>query len=95
MTTMKSTTLVKWTVTFISNDRSERVATEQQIFGRLAMGRLEGGAADLVTQPETYDATRRMIEETRRAELEAKAAEEARLTDAGERGVPREHATSS
>ena len=30
-----------------------------------------------------------MIEETRRAELEARAAEEARLTDAGERGVHR------
>ena len=29
-----------------------------------------------------------MIEETRRAELEARAAEEARLTDAGVRGVP-------
>jgi NADH:ubiquinone reductase (H+-translocating) len=88
------TTLIKWTVTFISNDRSERVATEQQIFGRLALGRLEHGATDLVAPPGTYDATRRMIEETRRAELEAKAAEEARLTDAGERGV-RQHATAS
>jgi NADH dehydrogenase len=85
-------TLIKWSVTFVSNDRSERIATEQQIFGRLALGRLEHGATDLVAPPGTYDATRRMIEETRRAELEAKAAEEARLTDAGERGVHREPA---
>ncbi|HET6562490.1 MAG TPA: NAD(P)/FAD-dependent oxidoreductase [Marmoricola sp.] len=88
------TTLVKWTVTFVSNDRSERTTTEQQIFGRLALERLEHGATDLVGPPGTYDASRRMIEETRRAELEAKAAEEARLTDAGERGVHREPATT-
>jgi NADH dehydrogenase len=87
--------LLHWTVTFLSNDRSERVATEQQIFGRLALGRLEHGATDLVAPPGTYDATRRMIEETRRAELEAKAAEEARLTDAGERGVHRQPVTTS
>jgi NADH:ubiquinone reductase (H+-translocating) len=36
-----------------------------------------------------------MIEETRRAELEAKAAEEARLTDAGERGVHHEPVVSA
>ncbi len=89
------TTLIKWSVTFISNNRSERVATEQQIFGRLALGRLEHGATDLVAPPGTYDAGRRMIEETRRAELEAKAAEEARLTDAGERGVHRQPVTTS
>jgi NADH dehydrogenase len=88
-------TLIKWSVTFVSNDRSERIATEQQIFGRLALGRLEHGATDLVAPPGTYDATRRMIEETRRAELEAKAAEEARLTDAGERGVHREPARTA
>ncbi len=84
-----------WLVSFIGSGRSERVATEQQIFGRLALSRLEHGATDLVAPVGTYDATRRMIEETRRAELEAKAAEEARLTDAGERGVHRETATSS
>jgi NADH dehydrogenase len=88
-------TLIKWSVTFVSNDRSERIATEQQIFGRLALGRLEHGATDLVAPPGTYDATRRMIEETRRAELEAKAAEEARLTDTGERGVHREPARTA
>jgi NADH:ubiquinone reductase (H+-translocating) len=34
-----------------------------------------------------YDASRAMIEETRRAELVERALEEARLTDSGERGV--------
>jgi len=76
-----------WFVSFLGSGRSERVATEQQIFGRLALGRLEHGAADLVSTPGVYDASRAMIEETRRAELEARALEEARLTDSGERGV--------
>lgn len=43
------TTLIRWAITFVSNDRSERAATEQQIFGRQALERLENGAADLVT----------------------------------------------
>jgi NADH dehydrogenase len=76
-----------WFVSFIGNGRSERVATEQQIYGRLALGRLRHGAADLVGTPGLYDAGRALVEETRRAELEAKAVEEARLTDAGVRGV--------
>ncbi len=72
------TALLHWTVTFLSNDRSERVATEQQIFARMALKRLPGGVAELVSQPgSALD---------RRAELEAVAAEESRLTDAGERG---------
>ena len=80
------TTLVKWTVTFLSNDRSERIATEQQIFARQALERLEHGAADLVTPPGEWNDIR--------AELEARAAEEARLTDEGERGMRREAATA-
>jgi NADH dehydrogenase len=76
------TTLVKWTVTFLSNDRSERSATEQQIFARQALQRLEHGATDLVSPPGEWNSLR--------AELEARAAEEARLTDAGERGTRRE-----
>jgi NADH dehydrogenase len=76
-----------WFVSFLGSGRSERVATEQQIFGRLALDRLDGGAADLVSNPGVYDATRAMIEETRRAELVERALEEARLTDAGQRGV--------
>ncbi|QIK68187.1 NAD(P)/FAD-dependent oxidoreductase [Nocardioides sp. HDW12B] len=76
-----------WFVSFLGSGRSERVATEQQIFGRLALDRLDHGAADLVSNPGVYDATRAMIEETRRAELVERALEEARLTDAGERGL--------
>jgi NADH dehydrogenase len=82
------TALVHWAVSFIGRGRSERTTTEQQIFARAALNRLEGGAAELVSPPGEYDA--------RRAELEARAAEEARLTDSGERGVKRdEHAPSS
>jgi NADH dehydrogenase len=77
------TALLHWTVTFLSNDRSERTATEQQIFARTAIKRLPRGAAELVSEPETFD--------ERRAELEAIAAEEARLTDSGERGRAAEH----
>ncbi len=80
--------LMRWAVTFISNDRSERTTTEQQIFARAALARLRGGAADLVSDPGIYDATRAMMEETRRQELEAAAAREAELTDSGARGVP-------
>ncbi|MBV9832235.1 MAG: NAD(P)/FAD-dependent oxidoreductase, partial [Marmoricola sp.] len=72
------TALLHWAVTFVSNDRSERTATEQQIFARQALKKLPGGAATLVSPPEDY--------EDRRAELEARAAEEARLTDSSERG---------
>jgi NADH dehydrogenase len=80
--------LMRWAITFVSNDRSERTTTEQQIFARAALSRLEGGAADLVTEPGEYDAARREAEEARRQELEAMAQEEARLTDSGSRGVP-------
>lgn len=71
------TALLHWAVTFIGNDRSERTATEQQIFAREALRRLDGGASGLVTPPGS---------ELSRAELEAKALEEARLTDSGARG---------
>jgi NADH dehydrogenase len=86
------TALLHWFVSFIGRGRSERTATEQQIFARAALGRLEHGAADLVSPPGAYDAARELVETTRRAELEAKAAEEARLTDSGERGVRKETA---
>ena len=75
-----------WTVTFLSNDRSQRTTTEQQIFARRALNRLPGGAAELVSPPGPLE---------RRAELEERAAEEARLTDSGERGRAVEHAVSS
>jgi NADH dehydrogenase len=82
------TALLHWAVSFIGRGRSERTTTEQQIFARNALGRLRRGAADLVSDPGAYDAARELLETTRRAELEARALEEARLTDAGERGVP-------
>ncbi len=81
------TALLHWAVSFIGRGRSERTTTEQQIFARSALGRLRRGAADLVSDPGAYDAARELLETTRRAELEARAAEEARLTDAGERGI--------
>jgi NADH dehydrogenase len=77
-----------WSVSFLGSGRSQRTTTEQQIFARAALARLQHGAADLVSNPQAYDAAQAMIEATRRAELEARAAEEARLTDAGARGVP-------
>jgi NADH dehydrogenase len=82
--------LMRWAITFISNNRSERTTTEQQIFARAALARLRRGAADLVSDPGIYDATRAMMEETRRQELEAAAQREAELTDSGARGVPAE-----
>ena len=80
--------LMRWAITFISNNRSERTTTEQQIFARAALARLRRGAADLVSDPGIYDATRAMMQETRRQELEAAAEREAELTDSGVRGVP-------
>ena len=48
--------LMRWAITFISNNRSERTTTEQQIFARAALARLRRGAADLVSDPGIYDA---------------------------------------
>ena len=53
----------------------------------MALSRLDHGAADLVSPPPPEQTAERSVQEARRAELEAIAAEEARLTDAGERGV--------
>ena len=78
------TAVLHWLVSFLGRGRSERTATEQQIFGRSALQRLEHGASDLVSPP-APDQVRRV--EERRAELEAAALEEVRLTDAGERGA--------
>ena len=81
------TALLHWAVSFLGRGRSERTTTEQQIFARAALARLRRGAADLVSDPGTYDAARALLETTRRAELEAQALEQARLTDTGARGV--------
>jgi NADH:ubiquinone reductase (H+-translocating) len=81
------TAVLHWFVSFLGRGRSERTSTEQQIFARNALARLKRGAADLVSEPGEYDAARAEAERARREELEAQALEEARLTDAHERGV--------
>ena len=84
------TALLHWAISFLGRGRSERTTTEQQIFARAALARLKHGATDLVSEPGAYDAARSMLDISRREELEARALEEARLTDAGQRGVPTE-----
>jgi NADH dehydrogenase len=77
------TAVMHWFISFIGKDRSERTSTEQQIFARMALQRLEGGTIDLVSAPGEADEVLRR----RREELEAQAAEESRLSDANERGA--------
>ena len=79
------TALLHWAVTFISDDRSQRTSTEQQVFARQALQKLEKGTREFVSEPPS--AERRAELDRQRAELEARAAEEARLTDEGERGT--------
>jgi len=81
------TAVLHWFVSFLGRGRSERTSTEQQIFARNALGRLRRGATDLVSPPGQYDARDAEAQEARRRELEEQAAEEARLTDDGVRGV--------
>jgi NADH dehydrogenase len=80
------TALLHWAVSILGRGRSERTSTEQQLFGRPALGRLEGGAADLVSGPGEYDAAPAAMAAQRRAELEEQALADIRLTDSGERG---------
>jgi NADH:ubiquinone reductase (H+-translocating) len=84
--------LLHWGVSFLGRGRSQRTATEQQIFARAALQRLKGGASDLVSSPGDYEATRALLQTSRREELESRAAEESRLTDQGERGLRHEDA---
>ncbi len=63
-----------WAVSFLGTGRSERATTEQQIFGRRALERIAGGTTSLASSPEEWNLVR--------AELEARASEEVRLTDA-------------
>jgi len=87
------TAILHWFISFLGRGRSERTTTEQQIFARAALGRLRGGATDLVSAPGSYDAARELLDESRRHELEVQALEESRLTDSGARGV--KHPASS
>ncbi len=77
-----------WAVSFIGRGRSERTATEQQIFGRQALTRLEGGAAGLVSNADDAGVPDPAIAAKRRQELEEQALAEIRFTDSGERGQP-------
>ncbi len=52
------TALLHWAVTFIGNDRSERTATEQQIFAREALRRLDRGAERWSVRPRAPYAAR-------------------------------------
>ncbi len=85
------TAVMHWLVSFLGRGRSERTATEQQIFARMALQRLERGATDLVSDPSPDQAAeaaaRARMEQERRTELEALALEQARLTDERERGA--------
>jgi NADH dehydrogenase len=67
-----------WFVSFLGRGRAERTTTEQQIYARKAIAQLEGGMSTVASDPESWNRVR--------ADLEARAAEETRLTDAGERG---------
>ncbi|MGC4110447.1 MAG: NAD(P)/FAD-dependent oxidoreductase [Nocardioides sp.] len=82
------TALGHWAVSFIGRGRSERTATEQQVFGRQALQRVDGGAAALVSTPGGNDESAAELVAERRRELEEQALAEMRLTDSGERGQP-------
>jgi NADH dehydrogenase len=73
-------------VSFIGRGRSERTATEQQVFGRQALQRVDGGTAALVTSPGRADTAVAEMMAQRRRDLEEQALAEMRLTDSGERG---------
>ncbi|HEY3529204.1 MAG TPA: NAD(P)/FAD-dependent oxidoreductase [Nocardioides sp.] len=82
------TALGHWAVSFVGRGRSERTATEQQLFGRQALERLDGGTAGLVSAPPDDGAAVAAAIAARRKELEEQALAEIRLTDSGERGQP-------
>ena len=59
------TALMHWFVSFLGRGRSERTTTEQQIYARAALQRLQGGAADLVSSPGAYDRAQEILEVSR------------------------------
>lgn len=52
------TALLHWSVSFVGRSKPERIVTEQQVFGRRALARLELGASDLVSTSGRYSGTR-------------------------------------
>jgi NADH:ubiquinone reductase (H+-translocating) len=74
------TALGHWAVSFLGRGRAERAVTEQQVYARRAIQRIQGGTKALASSPEEWNRVR--------MELEEQAAEEARLTDEKQRGVP-------
>ena len=63
------TAVLHWFVSFLGRGRSERTATEQQIFARSALSRLERGAQDLVSDPGSYE-DKRIADEAERRGIE-------------------------
>jgi NADH dehydrogenase len=74
------TALGHWTISFVGTGRAERVATEQQIFARAAIGRLEGGMSVLTSTPAPPQESAHDVEERREA-LEDRAEEESTTAD--------------
>jgi NADH dehydrogenase len=87
------TALAHWIISFVGTNRAERVATEQQIFARAAIGRLEGGTAELVRQPSTTPDTTEEVERDR-DELVAVAEDEVRGADEEKQGYRSEERAS-
>jgi NADH dehydrogenase len=74
------TALGHWAVSFLGRGRAERAVTEQQVYARRAIERIQGGTKALASDPEEWNRVR--------LKLENQAAEQARLTDEHQRGVP-------
>jgi NADH dehydrogenase len=67
----KFTAVLHWATSFLGHSRSQRTATEQQVFGREALAHLPGGAADLVRQPSGARPRRRGVDSQEPGETEA------------------------
>ena len=68
-----------WLVSFLGSGRAERAITEQQVYGRKAIQRIEGGTTSLASSSVEWNVVR--------AQLEWQAEENARLTDTNQRGA--------
>jgi len=75
------TALGHWSISFVGTGRAERVATEQQIFARAAIGRLQGGMADLTKTTRAQDSAEVQAAEDRREQLEELAEKESDRAD--------------